>query len=220
MRIKLAVIIFYLFLLPVSSLLAQAGNEDDDLTPYSNINIVRGRYQGDLGLQVNGYIWAPLFNIDPQSGIQSTNLGVGGGADLAVAYYLTANLGLGGFLDLGISSPANQDNTQNYFLAFVLGPRISYDINIYTLKYSSHPLFTFPLGFGAGISAAKFGDITNIIPVFKFDAGVYINPFDQPEWSLGLSLHYWFAPEFTKAELSRIGNYLMIGLGFNFHSGL
>ncbi len=179
-----------------------------------------GRYQGDLGLQVNGYLWAPLFDIDPNAGkTKNPNLSLGGGADLAFVYYLTSTIGIGGFLDLGISAPANQDPVQDYLLAVLLGPRISYDINIYTIKYTSHPLFSFPLGFGLAISAVKFGSITNIIPVIKFDVGAYVNPFNQPEWAFGLSLHYWFVPEFTITDLSRIGNYLMIGIGFNFHSG-
>ena len=211
-------IFFSILVLSLSSieLLAQ---EKPDSAP--KLNTVGGRYQGDLGLQVNGYLWAPLFDIDPNAGkTKNPNLSLGGGADLAFVYYLTSTVGIGGFLDLGISAPANQNPVQDYFLAVLLGPRISYDINIYTIKYSSHPLFSFPLGFGLAISAAKFGNITNVIPVIKFDAGAYVNPFNQPEWSFGLSLHYWFVPEFTKVNLSRIGNYLMIGIGFNFHSGV
>ncbi len=213
-------VILLLPALAAASLLAQTA--DDDFAPTEEFNTVRGRYQGDIGLQVNGYLWVPLFNIAPndtQEAIKNTNLSLGGGADLAVIYYLTANLGIGGFLDLGITAPSNQANIQNYFLAVLLGPRISYDINIYTPRFTLHPLFSIPLGFGIAASATKFGDITNIMPVFKLDAGFYINPFKQPEWSFGLSLHYWFTPEFTKTELSRIGNYLMIGIGFNFHSG-
>ncbi|WGK69628.1 hypothetical protein P0082_01850 [Candidatus Haliotispira prima] len=215
-------LLLFLLLCPAGVLSAQnPGDDEQDTLPGEDIRTVGGRYQGDVGLQINGYLWAPLFNIDPNAGsIKETGLGVGGGADFAVAYYLTANFGIGGFLDLGISSPVDQTNIRNYFLSVLVGPRISYDINVYTSKFTSHPLFSFPLGFGVAISATKFGDITNIIPVVKFDAGIYVNPFNQPEWSFGVSLHYWFAPEFTSTELSRIGNYLMIGIGVSLHSGL
>ena len=205
---------FLLLCLPKFSLAAQP----DDINP----GIIAGdRDQGDIGLQVNGYLWAPLFHIDPNPGaraIRSTNLSPGGGVDLAVAYYLGPRLGIGGTFNLGLTSPASQTSLQNYFLALSLGPRISYDINIYTNRFTSHPLFTFTLGFSMAFSVVKFGDITNLIPSLKFDAGVYINPFKQPEWSFGISLHYWLANEFTKKRLSRIGNYLLIGIGFNFHT--
>ena len=205
---------FLLLCLPEFSLAAQPDN--------INPGIIAGdRDQGDIGLQVNGYVWAPMFHIDPNPGaraIRSTNLSPGGGVDLAVAYYLGPRLGIGGTFNLGLTSPASQSSLQNYFLALSLGPRISYDINIYTNRFTSHPLFTFPLGFSMAFSVVKFGDITNLIPSLKFDAGVYINPFKQPEWSFGVSLHYWLANEFTKKRLSRIGNYLLIGIGFNFHT--
>ena len=204
---------------PFASLAAQQEKPDENL-PDPGI-IAGDRDQGDIGLQVNGYVWAPLFHIDPNPGgetIRKTNLSPGGGVDLAVAYYLGPRLGIGGTFNLGLTSPASQSNLQNYFLALSLGPRISYDINIYTNRFTSHPLFTFPLGFSLAFSVVKFGDITNLIPSLKFDAGVYINPFKQPEWSFGISLHYWLANEVTKKRFSRIGNYLLIGIGFNFHT--
>lgn len=163
---------------------------------------------GDQILAINLGMFIPLFFYGGPSGVENTQLTLGGTGSLHWSAFLNNNMAV------GIEGGGMFALTPNRRTLFML-PLMAR----YTYFFRAYP-WEFPVHIGAGFNFSRLEENFKVDPIVKPGFSVLWNY--NAEWAFGANFSYWWVPQVYRgpdppSEDSRYGNFMDVTLSAVYH---